>query len=57
MASKQKREPGGRPVAKRAKPVSPVAAEIRKFQQAANACPVHKPCNPLKHCPDRDGAR
>jgi hypothetical protein len=56
MASrKPKRELDGRSV-KETKQIPPVAAEIRKAHQAANACPVHKPCNPLKYCADRAGA-
>lgn len=53
MARKSKREPGGQPV-KQTQTISPVAAEIRKFQEAANSCPVHSPCNPLKYCPKRN---
>lgn len=28
--------------------------EIDKMAATTNSCPVHSPCNPLKHCPHRD---
>ena len=53
----QQSQPGERPV-KQAKGIPPRVAAIREFQaaaQAAQSCPEHSPCNPLRHCAARDG--